>query len=210
MPSLNALPALPTLDLPQRADDRRQWGQLNGAALALTLAQYGWTAKVFEVVERTLTPEGLLRYTLRETAAGVWDWAFGEATIGDLAPDTELPSPFGLPAILQNLSANEDAIRLGDGTIVTQAVVTWDQSPSPFVANGGTIQYQTAKVGTPWGTGSLPGDSVTVTLGPLQVGVAYVFRARAVNATFVSKPVTEEGMAGFISGAALRLKQARQ
>jgi CheY-like chemotaxis protein len=37
-----------------------------------------------------------------------------------------------------------------------------------------------------------------------------IARARAVNATFVSKPVTEEGMAGFISGAALRLKQARQ
>ena len=37
-----------------------------------------------------------------------------------------------------------------------------------------------------------------------------IARARAVNATFVPKPVTEEGMAGFISGAALRLKQARQ
>jgi CheY-like chemotaxis protein len=37
-----------------------------------------------------------------------------------------------------------------------------------------------------------------------------IARARAVNATFVSKPVTEEGMAGFISGAALRLKRAQQ
>lgn len=35
-----------------------------------------------------------------------------------------------------------------------------------------------------------------------------IARARAVNATFVSKPVTEEGLAGFISGAVLRLKQA--
>ena len=37
-----------------------------------------------------------------------------------------------------------------------------------------------------------------------------IARARAVNATFVSKPVTEEGLSGFISGAALRLKQAKQ
>lgn len=37
-----------------------------------------------------------------------------------------------------------------------------------------------------------------------------IARARAVNATFVSKPVTEEGLAGFIAGAALRLKQARK
>ncbi len=36
-----------------------------------------------------------------------------------------------------------------------------------------------------------------------------VARARAVNATFVSKPLTEEGMSGFLAGAALRLKQAR-
>jgi CheY-like chemotaxis protein len=35
-----------------------------------------------------------------------------------------------------------------------------------------------------------------------------ISRARAVNATFVSKPVTEEGMLAFLSGAALRLKQA--
>ncbi|GAU86473.1 response regulator transcription factor [Bosea sp. BIWAKO-01] len=37
-----------------------------------------------------------------------------------------------------------------------------------------------------------------------------IARARAVNATFVTKPVTEDGMSGFLSGAALRLKQARE
>ena len=148
----------------------------------LTLPTYGWSAKAFEVLERTLSRDGTLQYTLRETAAGVYDWAWGEATIGDIAPNTNLPNPFGLPAILQNLAADEDAIRLGDGTIVTQAVVTWDQSTSPFVASGGRIEYQTARVGTPWGTGSLPGDATSVICGPLQTGIAYVFRARAINA----------------------------
>jgi CheY-like chemotaxis protein len=33
-----------------------------------------------------------------------------------------------------------------------------------------------------------------------------IARAREVNATFVSKPLTEEGLRGFISGAALRLR----
>ena len=33
-----------------------------------------------------------------------------------------------------------------------------------------------------------------------------IARARAANATFVPKPVTEDGMRGFISGAALRLR----
>lgn len=33
-----------------------------------------------------------------------------------------------------------------------------------------------------------------------------IMRARAANATFIPKPVTEEGMRGFLSGAALRLR----
>lgn len=33
-----------------------------------------------------------------------------------------------------------------------------------------------------------------------------IARARAVNAAFVSKPLTEEGLRGFVSGAALRLR----
>jgi CheY-like chemotaxis protein len=35
-----------------------------------------------------------------------------------------------------------------------------------------------------------------------------IARAREVNATFVSKPLTEEGLRGFISGAALRLRSS--
>jgi CheY-like chemotaxis protein len=33
-----------------------------------------------------------------------------------------------------------------------------------------------------------------------------IARARAMNAAFVAKPVTEEGLSGFIAGAALRLR----
>jgi CheY-like chemotaxis protein len=35
-----------------------------------------------------------------------------------------------------------------------------------------------------------------------------IARAREVNATFVSKPLTEDGLRGFISGAALRLRSS--
>ncbi|NKE47758.1 response regulator [Roseomonas frigidaquae] len=48
---------------------------------------------------------------------------------------------------------------------------------------------------------------------PLAVATAnvqdeIVARARAANASFIAKPVTEEGIRGFISGAALRLRPA--
>jgi CheY-like chemotaxis protein len=35
-----------------------------------------------------------------------------------------------------------------------------------------------------------------------------VARVRALNATFVAKPITQEALSGFIAGAALRLKKA--
>lgn len=35
-----------------------------------------------------------------------------------------------------------------------------------------------------------------------------IARVRALNATFVAKPVTQDALSGFISGAALRLKKA--
>jgi AmiR/NasT family two-component response regulator len=34
-------------------------------------------------------------------------------------------------------------------------------------------------------------------------------RARAIDAAFVAKPLNQEGLRGFISGAALRLRAAR-
>ena len=37
-----------------------------------------------------------------------------------------------------------------------------------------------------------------------------IARARAASATFIAKPVTEEGMRGFLSGAALRLRSTAQ
>ena len=37
-----------------------------------------------------------------------------------------------------------------------------------------------------------------------------IARARAASATFIAKPVTEDGMRGFLSGAALRLRSTGQ
>jgi hypothetical protein len=150
----------------------------------LTLDTYGFSNKPFEVLERTWTPDGLLQYTLRETGPEVWDWAYGEATVGDPSPNTSLPTPFGRPGVLANLQAVERAVLMGDGTLVTQALVTWTQSSAPFVVNGGRIDIQTQVIGQGWTGGTtLPGDSTSILLGPIQVGIAYALRARAVGAS---------------------------
>ncbi len=51
-----------------------------------------------------------------------------------------------------------------------------------------------------------PGMPLAVITANVQDEV--VMRARAVGAAFVSKPLTEEGLRGFLSGAAMQLRQA--
>ena len=70
-----------------------------GDTVQLTIPRYGWAEKVFEVADLTLrqdvgrgdVPLLVVELTLKETAAGVYDWNDGEETTVDLAPDTSLP-----------------------------------------------------------------------------------------------------------------------
>ena len=56
--------------------------------------------------------------------------------------------------------------------------------------------------------GDLRGRSETMPIAIITANVQdeVIARARAINATFVAKPVTAEGLQGFVSGAALRLR----
>lgn len=150
----------------------------------LTLSQYGWSAKVFEVIERTLTMSGLLQYTLRETAAGVWEWNFGEATVGDLAPNTDLPNPYMPPAALTGLTATSQSDLASDGTVILQALLEWDPSADAFVRGGGKIDVQWARADRidQISSYSVPGDSINAEVGPLVGELAYIARVRQINA----------------------------
>ena len=49
-----------------------------------------------------------------------------------------------------------------------------------------------------------------IALATANVQDEIIARARAANATFISKPVNEDGLRGFLSGAALKLRSARK
>lgn len=55
--------------------------------------------------------------------------------------------------------------------------------------------------------GRFPDMPIAVATANIQDEI--VARARAANASFIAKPVTEDGARGFISGAALHLRAAR-
>jgi hypothetical protein len=46
-----------------------------------------------------------------------------------------------------------------------------------------------------------------IALATANVQDEIVAKARSINVTFVPKPITEDGLRGFLSGAALRLKR---
>jgi hypothetical protein len=96
-----------------------------GDHVAVTIPRYGWDGKVFFVGGRTVSPEEGIRYVLRETAAAVWAWNSGEATVGDPAPNTSLPDPYtvappGTPAV-----AEEKYETSGSAGVKARAIVTF-------------------------------------------------------------------------------------
>ncbi len=158
-----------------------------GDIVALSLSRYGFSAKIFEVVERELDPDAwTIGLTLRETASAVWDWNFGEATAVDLTPNTTLPSPFAPPASITGLTAASGSAHLQlalDGTIVTRARLTWTQSTDAMVVQGGRIevQWRDATVDAWQAAASTLGDETGAYIGPLQDGRVILVRVRPVN-----------------------------
>lgn len=157
-----------------------------GDTVQVTLARYGWSAKVFEVIGTELTHEedgagGLVLgcdLALRETASSVYTWtAASDETTVDAAPDTNLPDPFsvsvpGNPAITEALYET----RTGRGVAV-KATVTWAASTDVHV-RGYVPEYKGA---TAISWARFPEQSGT-TLEIFDIGPGrYDFRVKAKN-----------------------------
>lgn len=154
--------------------------------VSLTVARYGWSAKVFEVVARRWTPGGAIEYTMRETAAAVYDWALGDQTAVDLAPNSNLPNPYAPPAALTGLTVASGTAQLrvlADGSIITQGLVQWAQSTDIFTVRGGRIEVEWKLDNeTSWQAApSEPGDATSAIIGPLDDRRITLVRVRPVN-----------------------------
>lgn len=156
-------------------------------SVTLQLGRYGWAAgKVFECITRDFAAEGFLRYAAQETAAGIYAWAHGEATVGDLAPDTDLPNPYARPETLAGLAADSGTDQLllqADGTVVSRVKITWTPSADIFVVQGGRIdvQWRPDDVATWISEPAAPGDAGTAYVAAVPDGKVCLFRVRQVN-----------------------------
>jgi hypothetical protein len=164
-----------------------------GDTVNLSLSRMGWSPKVFEIEEMDLieqgsagAPEIAVSLSLRETAAGVYDWNTGHETTFDLAPNSSLPSPFTRPTISGLvLESGTDALYVrGDGTVFSRIKVSWIPIVDGFVLEGGRLEVQY----------KLSASSVWLSISPVdpnysetyildvEDGQHYDVRVRALNA----------------------------
>ena len=101
----------------------------------LDMAAFGWSSKVFRVTGWTLAENALgVTVRLREDSSESYDWAVGDATQVDPAPDTDLPSPFtvgvpGTPTVTEELYET-----IGSNGVKVRVTVSCAAAVDPFIA----------------------------------------------------------------------------
>lgn len=138
-----------------------------GDTVMVTLSKFGWTSKVFEVLEWHFVADGeppqlAIEMTLRETASSVYDWNASDEVPVDDTPTTTLPNPFtlGAPTNLALTADGTTQLIQADGTALPRIKVAWSAPSEEFIQSGGTIgiEYKdkTATTYLTWST--VPGD----------------------------------------------------
>lgn len=119
-----------------------------GDVVNLTNTRMGWTTKPFEVTDWAFANRGGqdsprlgIDLVLRETASTVYDWADGEETTLDPAPNTNLINPLtignlSVPSISESLFSTKEA-----GGVKAKATVSWSETENGFV-NSYRVAYK--------------------------------------------------------------------
>ena len=157
-----------------------------GDTVMITNAKFGWTAKVFEVMEWHFITDGnppqlAVEMTLRETDSAVYDWTVSDEIAVATAPNTTLPDPYTLSAPTNlTLVANgtTQLIQL-DGTALPRIKVSWTAPSDEFIQSGGTvgIEYKESTSTTYLTWSRVPGDTTTDYISSdVKIGLTYDVR----------------------------------
>jgi hypothetical protein len=161
-----------------------------GDTVQITNAKLGWTAKVFEVIEWSLSTDGeppvpMIAMTLRETDSTVYAWSVGDEIAVTAAPNTDLPDPFtvGNPSALTLLSDETTAFYQPDGTYVPRIQATWTAPSDEFVQSGGRVQvqYKQAADSTLIDWTVVPGDQTLEYITDVKSGTLYTIALYSIN-----------------------------
>lgn len=167
-----------------------------GDNVNLTLDRYGWDKKVFEIIELQVNPDFTTNFTLKETAAEIFDFPVDEDVDRDLSPNTGLPDPFFVSPP-KNFTVTETTTKDSDGTIFPSVTMDWDSANTgsisdieiSYLDNAGSTYEVLGKFG------NFVGTHTTL---DVSTGKTYTFRARNFNylgtpSAFVSQSITLSG-----------------
>ncbi len=157
------------------------FGVAPGDRVAVTVEHFGWDAKVFRVEKWELSEDFGVDLLLAEDDAAIYDWAAGEATLTDPAPDTNLPKPWDIdePTNLQCASGTAQLLQGGDGTVLSRILVTWDYAASPNT-RGFDVAWKLAGESV-WSVVRMDIDDRATYIHAVQDGTTYDVEVRAVS-----------------------------
>lgn len=140
------------------------WPLQVGDRVAITSAEYGFSAKLFRVTDWQFGLQAPVMLTLQEDASAIYDLA--DAATADPAPNTGLPNPW-VVAPVSSLSASSGTAQLqiaADGVVTPRVLLNWAGITGAYVADGsGHIEVLWRRVGfddaNTWRLVSVPGDA---------------------------------------------------
>jgi len=176
-----------------------------GDTVQITNAKFGWTDKVFEVMDWHFASDGqppqlTVEMTLRETASAVYDWDVTDEIEMPTTPTTTLPNPFSLDAPT-NLALTADGttqLVQADGTALPRIKVSWSAPAEQFIQSGGSVgidyKESTSTTYLMWAT--VPGDrTLDYISSDIKIGLGYNVRIYGlsyfqVSTSYVTASVT--------------------
>lgn len=157
-----------------------------GDTVMITNAKFGWSSKVFEVMDWHFASDGeppqlVVEMTLRETASAVYDWDVSDEIEMATAPTTTLPNPFALdaPTNLSLVADGTTQLVQADGTALPRIKVSWSAPAEQFIQAGGSVgidyKESTSTTYLTWAT--VPGDrTLEYISSDVKIGLGYDVR----------------------------------
>lgn len=176
-----------------------------GDTVQITNAKFGWTDKVFEVMDWHFASDGqppqlTVEMTLRETASAVYDWDVTDEIEMPTTPTTTLPNPFSLDAPTNLVLTADGTTQLvqADGTALPRIKVSWSAPAEQFIQSGGSVgidyKESTSTTYLTWAT--VPGDrTLDYISSDIKIGLGYNVRIYGlsyfqVSTSYVTASVT--------------------
>jgi hypothetical protein len=166
------------------------FGVAPGDRVGVTVAALGWSSKTFRVETWSLSEDFGVDLQLAEEASAIYDWAGGEATLTDPAPDTNFPKPWQIdaPTSLACDSGTAHLLLGGDGTVLSRILVTWAYVGSAH-ATGFELRWKRSAE-SQYETMRFPLDARGTYITGVQDGTGYDVSVRALSLASVSSWIT--------------------